>query len=309
MRNFGGMKKVLVTGSNGLLGQKLTDLYRKRTDRMLIATGKGRNRHPENDFVYASMDISHPESVQAIMHTYRPDTVIHTAAMTNVDACELDHATCDELNVAAVAYVCEAAEAIQAHVIHLSTDFIFDGNDGPYGEDALPNPLSYYGHSKLKGEQIVQNTCSRWAIIRTVLVYGLVHDMSRSNIVLWARGALQSGKPFKVVNDQWRTPTLAEDLAMGCMLAEEREAQGVFNISGSDFMNISGLVKRVAAHYGLDVSAMEEVSSDTLNQAAQRPPRTGFILDKARNILGYNPHSFEEGLRLLDTWESARQQP
>jgi dTDP-4-dehydrorhamnose reductase len=110
-----------------------------------------------------------------------------------------------------------------------------------------------------------------------------------------------------VVNDQWRTPTLAEDLAMGCRLAELHHAQGIFHISGDELMSISELVRRVAAHYGYDAAQMEEVSSDTLNQAARRPPRTGFVIDKARRVLAYNPHSFEEGLQLLDAFEQSMQ--
>ncbi len=291
------MKNILVTGSNGLLGQKLTDLYRKQGDRHLIATGKGPDRYPNaSGYTYESLDICDADEVARIFNKYRPDVVIHTAAMTNVDDCELDHASCDALNVHAVANLTRAAEAVHARLIHLSTDFIFNGKDGPYDEAAQPDPLSYYGHSKLIGEQTVQRECSRWAILRTVLVYGIVHDMSRSNIVLWAKQALAQGKPMKVVDDQWRTPTWAEDLAMGCYLAECHDAQGIYNISGADFMNIYQLVERVAAYYGLSMDHVERVSSSTLNQPAVRPPRTGFILDKARRDLGYSPHRFEEGI-------------
>jgi dTDP-4-dehydrorhamnose reductase len=299
------MKTVLVTGSNGLLGQKLTDLYRGVADRKLVATGKGPSRHPASDFTYESLDICDPYAVEKVLDAYRPDAIIHTAAMTNVDACEIDQAGCDALNVEAVRSLATAADQRSCHFIHISTDFIFDGEAGPYREDALPAPLSYYGHSKLKGEEIVRSVCRNWAILRTVLVYGRVADMSRSNIVLWARQALSSGQPFRVVNDQWRTPTLAEDLAQGCRLAELHHAQGIYHISGDELMSISELVRRVASHYGYSAAQMEEVSSSTLNQAARRPPRTGFIIEKARRELGYEPHSFESGLQLLDAFEQS----
>ncbi|MEY3982682.1 MAG: hypothetical protein RL160_239 [Bacteroidota bacterium] len=304
------MKKILVTGSNGLLGQKLTDLYLKQPNRTLIATGKGPDRYPKpGGYIYESLDICDDAQVQRVLQQHRPDVVIHTAAMTNVDACELDHKTCDALNVQAVEYLTRAAESVGSHFIHLSTDFIFNGNDGPYDEEAMPDPLSYYGHSKWKGEQIVEQGCSRWAILRTVLVYGIVHDMSRSNIVLWAKQALEQGKPMQVVDDQWRTPTWAEDLAMGCYLAEVHEAQGVYNISGSDFMSIYDLVSRVADYYGLSMEHVSRVGSNTLNQPAKRPPRTGFILDKARRVLGYEPHRFEEGIAGMEAMMQAMQQP
>jgi len=294
------MKKVLVTGSNGLLGQKLTDIYRNQKDIELIATGRGPDRYPQKDgYVYDEMDITDKENVMSIILKYTPDCIIHTAAMTNVDACELDKEGCVAQNIDAVKYVVSAANAVNAHLVHLSTDFIFDGTAGPYIEDGVPNPLSFYGDSKLKGEEIIMKSSKSWAILRTVLVYGLVADMSRSNIVLWARDALKNQKAIKVVDDQFRTPTLAEDLAMGCRLAEMHNAQGVFNISGKDYMSIYDLVERVSTYFGYSMEMVERVSSDTLQQPAKRPPVTGFIIDKAKRELGYNPHSFEEGIKLV----------
>jgi dTDP-4-dehydrorhamnose reductase len=294
------MKKVLITGSNGLLGQKLIDLYLTKSDKHLIATAKGSCRHPEKEkLTYFDLDISNEKQVKQVLSEVRPNCVIHTAAMTNVDACETDKEGCDTLNVQAVQYMVEACNAIGAHLIHISTDFIFDGSHGPLTEEETPNPLSYYGWSKLKGEQIVLAHSQHYAILRTVLVYGVVSDMSRSNIVLWAKGALEKQTPIKVVNDQFRTPTLAEDLAMGCFLAEDQNAKGIYNISGKDFMGINQLVERVADFWGYNKSFINTIASDTLNQAAKRPPITGFVIEKAQKELGYEPHSFEEGLALV----------
>jgi dTDP-4-dehydrorhamnose reductase len=296
------MKKVLITGSNGLLGQKLIDLYLTIHEVELVATARGTNRYPtDTNYTYAELDITDKENVLRVIETYKPDCIIHTAAMTNVDQCETDKEGCNLLNVTAVDYLVEAANAVNAHFIHLSTDFIFDGKDGPYTEDAKAEPLSYYGWSKLKAEEIVIQKAVKWSIARTVLVYGLVADMSRSNIVLWAKGALEKGQPINVVDDQFRTPTLAEDLAMGCRLIEQKAAEGIFNISGKDFMSIMELVQRVADYFKLDKSVINRVSSETLNQPAKRPPITGFDLTKIIHILGYNPHTFEEGIALLMT--------
>jgi dTDP-4-dehydrorhamnose reductase len=294
------MKKIFITGGNGLLGQKLVDLYLTKSNKQLVVTAKGVCRHPQKDHLnYIDLDITHQEQVQRVLNQVRPDCVIHTAAMTNVDACETDKEGCDALNVEAVQYMIDACNAIGAHLIHISTDFIFDGSHGPLTEEEMPNPLSYYGWSKLKGEQLVLGQSSNFAILRTVLVFGVVSDMSRSNIVLWAKGALENKSPIKVVNDQFRTPTLAEDLAMGCYLAEDQQAKGIYNISGKDFMSIDQLVERVADFWGYDKSIINTIASDTLNQAAKRPPITGFIIEKAQKDLGYNPHTFEEGLALV----------
>jgi dTDP-4-dehydrorhamnose reductase len=294
------MKRVLITGSNGLLGQKLLDLYLTIEDVELIATARGENRYPRREgYKYASMDITNESSVNSVVEQYSPDCIINTAAMTNVDICETEKEGCDSLNVDAVSYLVNAANKCDAHLIQLSTDFIFDGKNGPYKEEDEPNPLSYYGDSKLKAENIVRQKANKWSIARTVLVYGIVHDMSRSNIVLWAKGALEKGQPINVVDDQFRSPTLAEDLAKGCQLIEEKEAEGIFNISGKDQMSILEIVERVANYFELDKSIINTISSTTLNQAAKRPPITGFDLSKSKRVLGYNPRSFEEGIAVL----------
>ena len=254
----------------------------------------------KSGYAYVEMDIANREQVFKVLSEQKPDTVINTAAMTNVDACEEDKTSCDLLNVTAVQYLAEACSEFNIHLIHLSTDFIFDGDNGPYAEDDEPNPLSYYGESKLKAERIVEQCTCPWAILRTVLVIGITEGMSRSNIVLWAKGALESGKTINVVDDQFRTPTLAEDLADGCMLVAKQKATGVFNISGKDFMSIYELVEHVAHHFKLPHKLIHKSSSDSLNQAAKRPPVTGFILEKAMGQLGYNPHSFTEALQIID---------
>lgn len=295
------MKRILVTGSNGLLGQKLVYKLKDRTDVELIATARGENRLlNQSGYQYLSLDICDKQNVDSVIDSVKPDHIIHTAAMTQVDDCELDHLACDKANVDAVQYIVEAAKRNKSHLVHISTDFIFNGKEGPYDEEGVADPLSYYGNAKWKGELIVQKSKLKWAILRTVLVYGIVDNMSRSNIVLWAKGALEKGNPINVVDDQFRSPTLAEDLADGCILAVEKNATGIYNISGKDQFSIIDLVKEVADYYGLDKSLINPVSSETLNQPAKRPPITGFILDKAKRDLGYNPHSFKEGIALME---------
>ena len=294
------MQTILITGSNGLLGQKLVHLIKNKGDYKLIATSKGRNRISTTDgYTYVDLDITNPNEVKQVFKEHQPNIVINTAAMTNVDACEEDKEGCIKLNVTAVEYLIKESKKYNSHFIHLSTDFIFDGEDGPYKEEDKPNPLSFYGQSKLDSEKLVQSSGLKWAIVRTIIVYGIAEEMSRSNIVLWAKSALEKGDPLKIVNDQFRSPTLAEDLAEGCFLIAEKKAEGVYHISGKDIMSIVELVSRVADFYGYKTSNIEETSSTTLNQAAKRPPRTGFILDKARMKLGYDPKSFEEGLQIL----------
>lgn len=300
------MKTYLITGSNGLLGQKIVYALRKRNDFTLVATSRGDNRLVEKSgYVYEPFDITSKEEAEKIFLKYKPDVVFNTAAMTNVDACETQRDECRKMNVDAVKYMTEVLEKTSSpsynpQFIHLSTDFIFDGESGPYKEDDIPNPQSFYAQSKLDSETIVRQSSIRWTIIRTIIVYGIVDNMSRSNVVLWAKDALGKGQKINVVNDQYRSPTLAEDLAQGCILAADKGKTGIYHISGKDIMSILELVNRVADFWKLDKSFVTPVTSDTIKQPARRPAKTGFILDKAIHELGYNPHSFEEGLTVLD---------
>lgn len=300
--------KILVTGSNGLLGQKLVYKLRNNSGHKCIATARGENRLVLQDgYEYASLDITNYGEVLQVFSNFLPDVIINTAAMTNVDACETDREGALLLNATSVKYQVEVLEELQRqnpnykpHFIHLSTDFIFDGTHGPLDENEKPNPLSYYAETKLLAEQYVQASSLHWAIARTVLVFGIVDNMSRSNIVLWVKSNLEQGKTINVVDDQFRTPTLAEDLADGCLLIAEKHAQGIYNISGKDFYSILELARTVADYYGLDKNLIKPSKSADIKQPAQRPPITGFIIDKAKKELGYNPHSFTEGIQLLE---------
>ncbi len=293
------MITVLVTGANGLLGQKLVALLDREPTVSLVATARGNLSTSLKRGVYHSLDVSLENNVSELIAKVRPDVVIHTAAMTQVDQCETDREACWLNNVSAVGFLSRACEAHSVHLIHLSTDFIFDGTKGPLDENATPNPISYYGESKLAAEQLVQKAKTPWTIIRTVLVYGVTKDQSRSNIVLWVKKSLEEGKPIRVVNDQWRTPTLAEDLAMGCWLAASRKATGIFNVSGSEMMTPYDIALRTAEHFALNRTLIQETNSTEFRQPAARPPKTGFIIEKARRELGYTPHSFSEGLDML----------
>lgn len=297
--------RILITGSNGLLGQKLVHQLIDNSEFELLATSMGENRmsilkeanYSKN---YQSLDITNQEEVEKVVASFKPNVIINTAAMTNVDACETDRENCWKLNVTAVEYLIDACKKVDAHLIHLSTDFVFDGENGPYKEEDQALPLSYYGQSKLASEQLMQNSgLNHWSIARTIIVYGVAENMSRSNIVLWAKEALEKNQTIKVVDDQFRMPTWADDLATGCLLIAKKQANGIFHLSGKDFMSIYELVERVADFFGLEKNTIEKIKSNSLNQAAKRPPKTGFVLDKSITILGYNPISFEEGLKKI----------
>jgi dTDP-4-dehydrorhamnose reductase len=293
-------KKILITGSNGLLGQKLVDLLISKPDITTIATAHGKNRLPyTTGYEYHEMDITNPSEVDRVVALTQPDVIIHTAAMTNLDQCEMEKDACWKLNVTAVEHLIATCRKYDVFLEHVSTDFIFDGTSGPYREEDEANPVSFYGWSKYAAEKAVISSGINYAISRTVLVYGIAHDMSRSNIILWVKKSLEEGKAIKVVTDQFRTPTLAEDLAMGCFLIADQKAEGIFNISGKDFLTPYEMAMMAADYFKLDKSLISPTDASAFSQPARRPPRTGFDLTKSRNILGYEPHTFREGIAIL----------
>ena len=299
--------KVLLTGSNGLLGQKLAALLGQQAGVEVVATSRGANKladlHPALRFV--PLDVTDAAQVRQLLLRERPTHVIHTAAMTNVDECELNQAACWRQNVTAVENLVGACASQAIHLTHLSTDFVFSGEAGPLAEDAVPAPVNFYGQSKLAAERLVQASTGRWAVARTVLVYGVAHDYGRTNIVLWVRDSLRAGTPIKVVADQWRTPTLAEDLAEGCWLLARHGAQGLYHISSDELLTPYDMALRVADHFGLDKSLIEKVDARTFSQPARRPARTGFLIDKIRGEFGFRPHTFAEGIGLIGAQSEA----
>jgi dTDP-4-dehydrorhamnose reductase len=293
--------KVLITGANGLLGQKLVEQLVQKGDFEVVATGRGPCRLKGDGFQYQSMDIEQSQNVDEVILKLSPEIIIHGAAMTHVDECELNQEACYRANVVATQNLISAAEKINAHFIFVSTDFIFSGTDGqnPYDEEATPDPVNYYGETKLIGENLVKSSQLKWAIARTVLVYGIAQDLSRSNIILWVKSSLEQGKEIQVVDDQVRTPTLAEDLAAGCILIAEKGATGVYNISGSELLTPYEMAMQTAEFFDLDKSLIKRTDSTRFTQPAKRPMKTGFIIEKARKQLGYAPKTFREGIGIL----------
>jgi dTDP-4-dehydrorhamnose reductase len=293
--------KILITGANGLLGQKLVEQLVQQGKFDVIATGRGACRLSGLGFTYQPLDIENEQEVEETLADLRPEVIIHGAAMTHVDECEKHQEACYRANVLATKYLIATAEKIQSHFIFVSTDFIFSGLDGqnPYTEEAKPDPVNYYGQTKLDGEELLKRSRLKWAIARTVLVYGLANDLSRSNIILWVKSSLEAGKQIQVVDDQVRTPTLAEDLAAGCILMAQQGATGIFNISGSELLTPYQMAMETADYFGLNKELIVRTDSTQFTQPARRPMKTGFVIEKAKNQLGYRPKTFREGISIL----------
>lgn len=290
--------KVLVTGANGLLGRYLVPALLE-AGLEVIATSKGESRLTVGAFgdryTYASLDITDGLAVHACLTQYQPHVVIHAAALTQVDACELNQELATEVNVQGTAELLIDAESLQAHFIYISTDFVFDGQAGPYGETDPVSPVNWYGFTKIQAEAMVMESTTSWAIVRTCLVYG--HPgAGRSNLISWVRKSLLAQTPIQVVQDQFRTPTYAGDLAQALVNLTLEKRTGLWHISGGETMTPYDMALATAEALKAKPNLIEPVHAGIFKETGTRPPRTGFLIDKALQAGLFKPLSFSEGL-------------
>ena len=293
--------RVLITGANGLLGQELVSLMSRFPEYDVLATGRDEDpRFRGCSCGYTLLDVTSPGDVRDLFQNFSPTVVINCAAMTNVDQCETDRDACWRINADAVETLARNCHATGARLIQISTDFVFDGQGGPYREGDRPNPLNFYAKSKLAAENAVRGAgLEKWAIARTVLVYGTGEGLNRSNVALWVIDSLSKGKEIHVVTDQWRTPTYAPDLAAGIERIVRFEKTGTYHLSGREYMSIYDFASQIADVFELDRNLIRPTDSTRFSQTAPRPAQTGFIILKAETELGYKPRPVRTALRHL----------
>lgn len=273
-------RKVLVTGGNGLLGTKTVGLLLARGLQPVSASLEPDclNRFL-GDFPYFQLDITDPRAVGVLMAAVRPEAVIHTAAFTAVDACETQRELSRRVNVDGTANVAAACREVGARLVHLSTEYVFDGESGPYSETDMPNPISYYGFTKLESEKAVRERCSDWAIARTTVLFGEAPNV-RPSFVAWLVDRLSKGESVRVVDDQIGSPTLADNLAEMLLAILDSDRQGIYNTVGDSIIDRHSFAVIAAELFGLDPGLIQRIKTSELNQAAPRPLRAGLIMDK-----------------------------
>ena len=291
----------MITGVNGLVGQHLT-IPLLQAGHTVIGLGRGPLRIPFaafGAFTYYGIDITHDFLLQEIMQRERPECVIHAAAMTQVDECQLNQEKAEAINVLATASLLSLAEEYSRYFLYVSTDFVFDGMKGNYKETDAVNPINWYGFTKMQAEAITQTSTIPWAIARTCLVFGNRINESGNNIISWVKKNLENATPIKLVNDQWRTPSFAEDLAAGLLLMIEKQSGGIYHLSGKDRLTPYAMALETADFLKLDPAVLEPVETVSFQQAAKRPLLTGLDISKSIKDLGFAPKSFKEGLRKM----------
>lgn len=277
--------KVLVTGGNGLLGTKTLELLLSQGRRPISASLEPNclNRFL-GTFPYEVLDITDAAAVGAAVRKLRPDAVIHTAAFTAVDACETQKELSWKVNVDGTANVAAACRDAGVRLVHVSTEYVFDGENGPYSEDAMPHPISHYGVTKLEAEKTVRERCSDWAIGRTTVLFGDAPNV-RPSFVAWLVDKLGKGEPVSVVDDQVGSPTLADNLSEMLLALLDSDKQGIYNTVGDSVIDRFSFAVMAADLFGLDASLIRRIKTSDLHQPAPRPLKAGLIMDKFKRDL------------------------
>lgn len=293
------MNRILICGSNGLLGQRLALSLSGRTEYEVLNTSHHRVFVLDHRLIdYTQLDITKKSDVKSLVSSFQPTIILNAAAATNVDWCEVHREQAWTINVVGVENIIEAAKRVGAKIIHVSTDYVFNGQAGPYREDDRVNPISYYGKTKLASENALRASGSSHAIVRTIVVYGYGLHV-KNNFALWVINNLRAGKQIRCVDDQISNPTYVGDLAFAIIRIFEREKEGLFHICGSEAISRYHFAEKIAHIFSLDSRLIERIKSSELQQAAPRPLVTGFITLKAETELGLKPMNVTQGLSLL----------
>jgi len=290
-------RRILVIGANGMLGQRVVEFYSSLSDVELLSTSVEEN-FVFNDLEYIQSDISNRTEIKKLIKDFYPDFIVNAAAFTNVDLSESERELAWKINVKGVEYITEAARILDSHLIHISTDYIFDGKNGPYLENDIPNPLGYYGRTKLASENSLKISGIKYTILRTNVLYGTA-KFSRPDFVKWVVDSLRANKQIRIVDDQINNPTFIDDLVQGINKTIELRKEGIYNIGGNEFLSRYDFTITIADYFNLDTSLIKRIKTEELNQPARRPLKSGLITIKAQSELGYRPHPIIQTLELM----------
>lgn len=292
------MKKILIIGSNGLLGQKISGLFLlSKYYQTLNASIEDKSYI--NNAEYIQLDITKREDVLKVVDSFEPDVIINTAAITNVDYCETNREVAWRVNVKGVENLVYAARLSGSKIIHFSTDYVFDGKKGPYSEDDTPNPISYYGRTKLASENVLKTSGIQFTIIRTMILFGIAKNV-KENFALWVYKNLSVSKPINVVTDQFGNPTLVDDLALAVLRIVEYDKNGLYHIAGKDILSRYEFAIAIADKFKLDKKLIKPIKTNILNQPAPRPLKSGLITLKAEVELGVKMSDLKQSLKIFE---------
>lgn len=293
---------ILIIGANGFTGRRILNDLVAREIYNITACSLRNDIESGDGYQFIRADIRNASEVRALFKEVCPDVVINTSALSVPDFCETHHNEARATNITAVEHLARACEQYGSRFIHLSTDFVFDGRtDRLYTEEDEPNPVNYYGITKLEGEERVAECCGNYAIVRVVVVYGKALPGQHGNIIQLVANKLRSGETIRVVSDQWRTPTFVGDISHAVEQLMHHPRNGIYHICGSDCVSIADIAYRVAGILGLDRSLILPVTTEEMQEATPRPRFSGLSIAKAKREINYTPHTLEEGIKEMFT--------
>lgn len=282
--------KLLVIGC-GLLGSKLINLVKEKY-KTFATYNKELSAIKDVDFF--QLNINDKKNVMDVIKKVQPDYIIHTAALTNVDECETNRELAYKTNVDGTRNVALASIEVNARLIYISTDYVFDGVKGRYKEEDKPDPVNYYGLTKLKGEEVVKEICSNWIIARTCALYGL----EKKNFVTWIIDELKNGRNINVVTDQFITPTYNLDISQQILELIRKGNKGIFHTAGSERISRYNFALKIAEIFDLDRNLINPVKMEHLNWIAKRPGDSSLNTEKISKIK--KPLNVAESLNIMN---------
>lgn len=280
-----------------MLGQRVYNFFSGQEGNTILCSSAEDEAVQENAD-YRKVDITKRDEVKDLINSFFPDVIINAAAYTNVDGAETQRETAWRVNVKAVEYIADVARVIDSHVIHISTDYVFDGEKGPYSEKDKVNPISYYGRTKLASENALRISGAFYTILRTNVLYGIIKT-GRQDFVRWVVNSVRTGTKINIVTDQFNNPTFLDDLVQAVSKVIAKKKYGLFNIGGKEFLNRYDFTLRIADYFKLDKSLINRIVTSDLKQPAKRPLRSGLITLKAETELGFKSVDVEESFSLM----------
>jgi len=288
MNNY---EKILITGSTSKLGVRLIEI-----GSILGLNLIGVNlSSPHSKY---KLDLREKDSVSDFIKDYNPTYLIHLAAITNANYCEDNIDDCMEINYRTTENLAQACNDFGVRMINISSDYVFDGLQGPYSETDSPNPLNQYGKAKLLGEQILARRCSNSVSIRTNVLYDWNENSRRISFLTWLIKTLKKNKKVTIVNDQFSTPTYILQLAKIIIDLLYTDYTGVINVCGSEWINRYHFSVLAAKIFDLDCSLVCETNSSEFYQSAARPLKGGLKVKRIETLLGEKMFDCEQGLNL-----------
>ncbi|TAE25948.1 MAG: SDR family oxidoreductase [Candidatus Kapaibacterium sp.] len=288
--------KVLIIGSGSKIAEALWRVCRRLpsiADWYFMTSGH--SQYDNNMPPSTRCDFTNRKELKEYCLELQPNIIVNTAAYTNVDKAESERQLAWNVNVSGVENIVAVCRLVDAHLIHFSTDYVFDGVHGPYIETDMPHPLGYYAKTKLAGENACIGGNIDWTIIRTNVLYGATH-LLKPDFVMWVLNKLTEKKPFGVVNDQFSNPTLIDDIAYFTNKIIHTRTKGLFHVGGADWCSRYDFAQMIAKVFKQDASLIQPITTVELHQAALRPMRGGMIPLKAEAMFGIRFSGIESGL-------------